>query len=512
MKVKPTILIILDGWGYSPQNDHNAIFHAHTPHWDSCLKTYPHTLVDCSGAAVGLPKGQMGNSEVGHMHMGAGRTIDQDYTRINHAISRGEFNQNQILTSGINTAIMHDRRIHIVGLLSAGGVHSHEDHILALIDRVTSMGSQDFYVHAILDGRDTPPRSAKPSLTKLQDHIDKRGAGKIASIIGRYYAMDRDQRWQRTQQAYELYTQGKGLYHAADPISALEQAYNRNENDEFVQATVTTSDPSMNFQDGDVVIFMNFRADRLRQLAHALVDSQFTHFNRTARPKLADFITLTNYGNDLKAHIAYPPASLKNTFGEVIAQHHLRQLRIAETEKYAHVTYFFNGGKEQSFPKEERILIPSPKVATYDLQPRMSADQLTEQMIEGIKSEQFDVIISNFANADMVGHTGDFDATVKAIECLDQCLGQIFSALKQYGGEILITADHGNAETMYDPKTKQAHTAHTSHEVPFVYIGRKSHICKKTATLIDIAPTMLYLMGIVQPIEMTGSSIIELDR
>lgn len=504
----PILLTILDGWGYSSNSQHNAIAQADTPHWDRWWHTCPHALINCAGPAVGLPPGQMGNSEVGHMHMGAGRVVAQDYTRINNAIDSGEFAGNSVLTAGIKQAIKQQRPVQVIGLLSPGGVHSHEDHIHALVDLVHQLGGK-LCIHAILDGRDTPPRSAEASLRRLQAKLTTLACGEIGSIVGRYYAMDRDKRWGRTQLAYELYTAGVAHYHAQDPVLGLAMAYARDERDEFVQPTITSSEVSV-IADDDVLICMNFRADRMRQLAHAFTDRAFTDFQRGHRPDLAAFITLTEYAADLRAQIIFLPEQLHNTLGEYIAKLKLQQLRIAETEKYAHVTFFFNGGMEDCFTGEERILIPSPKVATYDLQPEMSAPALTAELRSAILSKKYDVIICNFANADMVGHSGNIVATIAAVECLDHCLGEIHQAITQAGGEMLITADHGNAECMYNAVTEQAHTAHTNEPVPFVYLGRPAAISQHNGGLIDIAPTILYLMDLQIPTEMTGRSLLKL--
>lgn len=505
-----TVLTILDGWGHRDNPEHNAIAAAKTPHWDEWWQTRPHTLLQASGETVGLPTGQMGNSEVGHMHLGAGRVVAQDYTRINKAIQDGDFFQNDVFIRAIQETVAHHKAIHVFGLLSPGGVHSHEEHILAFLKLAASQGATQVTLHAFLDGRDTPPKSAEKSLERVMQYFSECGHGRIASITGRYYAMDRDQRWDRTQQAYELLTEGKSEFEASDPLSALELAYARNETDEFVQPTRIVSDSPTLIEDGDTVVFMNFRSDRARQLTRALTDKTFSSFTRGKIPKLSHFITLTQYALDIQAQPAFPPQHLTNTVGDIVAQAGKTQLRIAETEKYAHVTFFFDGGHEDPFPGEDRILIPSPKVKTYDLQPEMSAPELTEKLVEAIHSQKYATIICNYANADMVGHTGDFQATVKAVECLDHCLGQVHSALEKSSGEMMITADHGNAECMYNEKTQQAHTAHTTEAVPFIYLGRDAEIASHEASLTDIAPTLLYLMGLEQPAQMTGHSILKL--
>lgn len=504
---RPITLIILDGWGYRDETDANAIAAAHKPNWDAMWKQYPHTLVSGSGRCVGLPDGQMGNSEVGHLNMGAGRIVHQDLTRIDSAIEEGSFFQNKILVDTILTAKKNGKAVHMLGLLSPGGVHSHERHLLALIKLCQQLEMPTLYIHAFLDGRDTPPKSALTSIQAIKQH-----GGNIVSLIGRYYAMDRDKRWERVEKAYDLLVMGKADFTATTAEAALLNAYERGENDEFVQATTIhqPKETPATINDGDAVIFMNFRADRAREITRALVDPDFTEFTRKKWPQLSNFVCLAEYDATLPAAVAFSPESLDHLFAEVISSRGFSQLRIAETEKYAHVTFFFNGGVETPFPGEDRVLIPSPKVATYDLQPEMSAPALTDRLIEAIQSAKYDVIICNFANPDMVGHTGDFAATVKAIECIDHCLGRITAASIQVGGEVLITADHGNAEQMFDYKTNQPHTAHTSDPVPFIYVGREAQIAKTDGKLSDIAPTLLYLMGLPQPAQMSGKSLLKL--
>lgn len=510
---KPITLIILDGWGYAKQTEGNAIQMAHTPTWDSLLATCPHTLIAASGLAVGLPDGQMGNSEVGHLHMGAGRLIEQELTHLNHAVENGDFFKNPALTQAVDKAKKQDKAVHILGLLSPGGVHSALAHIEAMAELAAKRGLDQFYIHALLDGRDTPPKSALASIESMEKKLKALGHGKIASLIGRYYAMDRDTRWPRTQVAYDMLTQGKAEYHTDTAEKGLKMAYANGETDEFVKGVcIHAADKTpVTIKDGDVVIFMNFRADRARQLTHALTEPNFTEFNRAVVPQLGEYVTLTQYAKNIKAQVAYPPTQPKNTFGEVLAKKHLHQLRIAETEKYAHVTYFFNGGREEPFPGEQRKLIPSPRVATYDLQPEMSAPKVADALIAAITDETFDAIVCNFANPDMVGHTGNIEATIKALETIDQCLSKIIKALKSVGGELLITADHGNAEKMFDPITKQPHTAHTSDPTPFIYMGREAKISTQSGALTDIAPTLLYLMNLEKPKEMTGQSLVKLE-
>ncbi|HUO43659.1 MAG TPA: 2,3-bisphosphoglycerate-independent phosphoglycerate mutase [Burkholderiales bacterium] len=510
MKVKPVLLIILDGFGYREACENNAICQARKPHWDVLWNTYPHTLIDASEKWVGLPPAQMGNSEVGHLNIGAGRIVYQEYTRIEAAIESGEFLANAALKQAVDTARNNRSALHILGLLSPGGVHSHETQIHAMLEMAVKAGVSRVYVHAFLDGRDTPPRSAAASLKRLQDRCAQLGGGGIASIIGRYYAMDRDQRWERVQTAYDLITQGSAPYQAADALTALEAAYARGENDEFVKATaiVAPDGAPVRMHDGDAVVFMNFRADRARQLTRALTEPGFSGFERARVPKLGYFCTLTSYSEDFKLPVAFPPQDISNSFGEYISKLGLRQLRIAETEKYAHVTYFFSGGVETPYPGEDRILVPSPKVATYDLKPEMSAFEVTDKLVAAIDSRRYDAIICNYANGDMVGHTGNLAAATRAIEALDECLGRVVAAMQEAGGEVLITADHGNAEMMYDPATRQPHTAHTLDPVPLLYIGRKARIAGHGA-LRDVAPTLLRMMGLTQPPEMTGQPLIE---
>lgn len=509
---RPLALVILDGWGYRKDTDANAIAAAHKPNWDYLCSHFPHTLISGSGSCVGLPDGQMGNSEVGHLNMGAGRIVYQDLTRIDLAIENGEFFENEILVEAVKTVQQSGKALHIMGLLSPGGVHSHEKHIHAIIELAARHQCKSVYIHAFLDGRDTPPSSAMASLVSLDAHCHKLQCGQIASLIGRYYAMDRDKRWDRVQKAYDLLTSGKAEYTATNVKQGLELAYARGETDEFVQATTIhdANHKPATVNDGDVLIFMNFRADRAREITKSLIDPQFHDFPREKWPQLASFVCLSEYDNRFSAPVAFQPQTLTNILAECISQQGLKQLRIAETEKYAHVTFFFNGGIEHPYPGEDRVLIPSPKVATYDLQPEMSAPELTERLVEEIKTQQYDLIVCNYANPDMVGHTGNFDATVKAIETIDDCLGKIVKALHSVGGELLITADHGNAEKMFDHTHNQPHTAHTSDPVPFLYIGREATIIKENGKLSDIAPTLLYLMNIPQPEEMTGAPLVKL--
>jgi 2,3-bisphosphoglycerate-independent phosphoglycerate mutase len=504
-------LIILDGWGYSESTEYNAIAAARKPNWDRLWSEFPHTLVRGSGAEVGLPADQMGNSEVGHLNLGAGRVVYQEYTRVSRSIKTGSFFTNQTLVDAVDLAKDTGKAVHIMGLLSPGGVHSHEDHIHAMVELAVKRGADKVYLHAFLDGRDTPPRSAAASIEKMENKFAEVGGGRFASMIGRYFAMDRDHRWPRIQKAYDLITLGEGEYQAETAMQGLEMAYARGETDEFVKATaiVPANTQPVKVEDGDVMIFMNYRSDRARQITRPFIEPDFDCFPRKATPKLGRFVSLTEYNSKYDIPVAYPPDRLKNVFGEYISRLGLHQLRIAETEKYAHVTFFFNGGREEPFEFEDRILVKSPDVATYDQKPEMSAPEVTEKLVAAVDSGKYDVIICNYANPDMVGHTGNFEATVKAIEYLDTCIGQVVEAIQKAGGEILITADHGNAEQMRDPETGQPHTAHTTNPVPLIYVGRNLRLVKNGGALSDIAPTMLDLMDLPQPPEMTGHSLID---
>ncbi len=508
--LRPVALIILDGWGYSEELESNAIAAANTPVWDRMWKECSHSFIRTSGAAVGLPGDQMGNSEVGHLNLGAGRVVYQEFTRVSRSIKTGSFFNNATLTDAVDLAIESAKAVHVIGLLSPGGVHSHEDHIHAMIQLAVERGASKVYLHAFLDGRDTPPRSAAASIQAMDDKFRELGGGSFASIIGRYYGMDRDHRWPRIQAAYDLITLGKADFEAQDAISGLEMAYARNEGDEFVKATriVPQGAQPVRMEDGDVVVFMNFRSDRARQITRPFIEDDFKGFERASVPGLGRFVSLTEYNSEFDVPVAFPPERLKNVFGEYAAKLGLRQLRLAETEKYAHVTFFFNGGVEEPFEGEERILVPSPLVATYDLEPEMCAAEVTDHLVEAIEGGKYDVIICNYANPDMVGHTGNFDAAVKAIEFIDQCLGRVLNVLQSAGAEALVTADHGNAEQMLGKETGQAHTAHTSNPVPLLYVGRPAHMVD--GSLSDVIPSILYLMKLEPPREMTGRSLIEL--
>ena len=502
---KPVVLLILDGWGHREDPADNALALAELPNWRHLLATCPHTLIHTEGRHVGLPDGQMGNSEVGHMNLGAGRIVYQDLTRIDAAIEDGSFFANAELAAACDAVRADGGTLHLFGLLSPGGVHSHENHIFAMLDMAARRGVPKVAVHAFLDGRDTPPRSAEASLRTLQDLCAKLGNAHVASVSGRYYAMDRDQRWDRVRKAWDAIVEAKSEHHAPDALAALQAAYARGENDEFVLPTVIDGAQAM--RDGDAVVFMNFRADRARQLTAAFVAPTFDGFD-ARRPKLARFVCLSEYDAKLPAPVAFAPDDLRHTLGELLAENGLAQLRIAETEKYAHVTFFFSGGREDPYPREERILVPSPKVATYDLQPEMSAPEVTDRLVAAIASGRFDAIVCNIANPDMVGHSGILDAAIQAAQAVDVAIGRIDAAVRATHGALLITADHGNLEMMRDPQTGQPHTAHTVGPVPFVYVGERSGAkLREGGALRDVAPTMLDLLGLPQPAEMTGRSL-----
>ena len=506
----PTVLIVLDGWGVREETRDNAIHAARTPHWDALWRG-PSTVLDASGGRVGLPPGQMGNSEVGHMNIGAGRVVHQDLTRIDHAVASGALADNAALREAIDAGARRGAALHVLGLLSPGGVHSHEAQIAAFAAAARERRSTVF-LHAFLDGRDTPPKSAAASLQRFEERF----AGTIASITGRYYAMDRDARWERTERAWRLLVQGETPFRFATALAALRAAYERGETDEFVQpsAVQPTAPAAPVVGDGDAVVFMNFRADRARQLCRAFLEADFDGFPRPARPVLSTFATLTRYADDLPAQVAFAPERIDDGVGEVLAKRGMRQLRLAETEKYAHVTYFFSGRRETPFAGEDRVLVPSPKVATYDLAPEMSGREVTDRLVDAIAGGCYDFIVCNYAGGDMVGHTGDFAATVRAAEAIDECLGRVRDALRRHGGQALITADHGNAEHMRDEATNQPHTAHTSSLVPLTYAGPQRVRFAPGGALADVAPTLLALMGIKAPPAMTGRSLVaaELTR
>ncbi len=498
--------MILDGWGYRSEKDNNAIALANTPCWDRLWEKDPHSLIETSGKSVGLPQGQMGNSEVGHMSIGAGRVVLQDYTRIEQSIRNNSFRQNRAIGRAIDAARDSECTVHIMGLLSPGGVHSHEDQFLETVRLAAGRGAKSIAVHLFLDGRDTPPRSAQASIERMQQLLDRTPGARICTVVGRYYAMDRDKRWDRVQKAYNSITSGRAEITANSAIDALRKARDRGENDEFVQATQVGNPPGVH--DGDSIIFINFRADRARQLTMAFVLDPFDGFDRQ-QINLAEFVCMTEYMADMPVSVAFPPQTLPHLLGEELARNGMHQLRIAETEKYAHVTFFFNGGKEAPFDGEDRILIPSPHVATYDLQPEMSVAELTRRLVDAVHSKKYDVIICNVANPDMVGHTGSLPAAIKAVESVDTCLARVTAAIDDIGGEMLITADHGNVEQMLDESSGQSHTAHTTNLVPFLFHGRAATIAD-AGSLRDIAPTMLYLLNLSQPQAMTGSPLTDL--
>jgi 2,3-bisphosphoglycerate-independent phosphoglycerate mutase len=505
----PLVLCILDGWGERPRSDDNAIEMARTPNWHRLLARWPHGHLQASEHYVGLPDGQMGNSEVGHTNLGAGRLVMQDLPRINAAIASGELANMPALRRVIETLKTSGARAHVLGLMSPGGVHSHQDQIAALA-RILAEAGIEVAIHAILDGRDTPPKSAARYLRKFQSDIAGHGKVRIATVAGRYYAMDRDKRWDRVEKAYRLFVAAEGEQ-AVDPIAAVEAAYARGETDEFVLPTAIADFDGM--RKGDGLVLANFRADRVREIAAALLDPEFAGFARPHRVKFAAALGLVEYSIELSPLLdtLFPPEDLRDTFGEVVAKAGLRQLRIAETEKYAHVTFFFNGGRETVFPGEERILVPSPKVATYDLQPEMSAPEVTDKVVEAIRSGRFDVIVLNYANADMVGHTGNIAAAVKAVETVDACLGRLANAVEAAEGTLLITADHGNAEMMRDPETGEPHTAHTLNPVPLIVVNPPASAAVEGVAegrLADVAPTLLALLGVKQPAAMTGRSLL----
>ncbi len=506
---KPLALIILDGYGLSNNIEGNAVKAAHTPYLDKLFAQYPHSRLQASGEAVGLPAGQMGNSEVGHLNLGAGRIVNQEYTRLNKAVKKGKFNSNEILQKAVENVKKHDSALHLLGLLSNGGVHSHIRHLYGLLEMAKKEKIDKVYVHAIMDGRDTPPKSGIKYIKELETRMKKMGVGKIATVSGRYFAMDRDTRWDRTQRAYDALVLGDGEK-AKDAVTVVEDSYVEDVGDEFILPAVIKKNgkPVATINGNDSVIFYNFRADRARQITRALALPDFSEFERPPEhPENIYFVCMTEYDEDFDLPVAYPPLKLENILGEVLSKHRLKQLRIAETEKYAHVTFFFNGGDEKTFPGEDRELIPSPRISTYDLQPEMSAFKVTDSLLEKLKLNKYDVVILNFANPDMVGHTGIFKAAVAAIEAVDKCLRKLIPAILNKGGQVLLTADHGNSERMVD-ENGEPHTAHTTNPVPFIYIGEPEKAEVKNGILADIAPTILAILDIEKPEEMTGNSLI----
>lgn len=518
----PHVLMILDGFGHREDDKDNAISAANTPNLDRLYQRYPHGVISASGEDVGLPGGQFGNSEVGHMNLGAGRILYQDSTLISSELENRKFYKNKAIVDAITAAKEMNGNVHIMGLLSDGGVHANQDHIEAMCHAALVHGAKCVYVHCFLDGRDTPPKSADKYINRLRDYITTlnahyEGKVQIASIIGRYFAMDRDKRWDRVQKAYELLTEGKAERMATRADGAIQAAYKARETDEFVSPTtvIEHGETPFTINDDDAVIFMNFRADRARELTQAFVlpDHQFSGFARNKQPRLSAFVMLTKYSDELaespKTSIAYFPTDLHNTLGEYLESQGKTQLRIAETEKYAHVTFFFSGGREEMYQGEDRILIQSPDVATYDMKPEMSAPEVTDKLVEAIESGKYDLLVVNYANGDMVGHTGVFDAAVKAVEALDESIGRVVQSIEKVNGHMLITADHGNCEQMQDYDSGQVHTQHTTELVPLIYVGEKSVKVRHGGRLCDIAPTLLHLMALNIPDEMSGINLLE---
>ena len=506
---KPLVLLILDGFGYSLEQEGNAIAMANTPCWDQLQKDYPMTLLNCSGRSVGLPHDQMGNSEVGHIHIGTGRYVPQDFSKVNDAIEDGSFFTNPVLCRAVDLAKDKGKALHIMGLLSPGGVHSHEEQIIAMIELAAGRGLSKIYLHAFLDGRDVPPKSAGASIELLEAKFAELGVGRIASIVGRFYAMDRDNRWDRVKSAYDLIVKGVAGERVDSALQGLTAAYERGETDEFVlpTAVLDAEGQAVALDPEDSVVFMNFRADRAREISQAITSTTFAAFDRNHEPHAGYFCTLTEYHQEFDYDVAFPSVDIKNGLGEYLSKLGMKQLRLAETEKYAHVTFFLNGGIDTPFPGEDRILVPSPQVRTYDLQPEMNAPEVTDHLVEAITGGKYDVIICNYANCDMVGHTGIIPAAILAVEAVDKALQRIVAALKSVGGQLLLTADHGNIEQMLDKETGQPHTAHTINQVPLVYVcGDKPLI--DGGGLSDLAPTMLAILGVEQPAEMTGKSLI----
>ena len=507
---QPVILVILDGFGINPRKEHNAIANATTPNLDALLREYPNSRLSMSGVDVGLPAGQMGNSEVGHMILGAGRVVYQDLTLIHKDIDEGGFYRNTVLLDALRKTKAKSGRLHLMGLLGDGGVHSHQRHMEAILEMAKRERLAQVFLHLFLDGRDTPPNSAEQFMLDLNEKLKNFPNVKIATVSGRYYAMDRDKRWDRVEKAYVCLTEGVGN-RATSALEAIRASYQAKITDEFVlPTTIDGVVPDGLIRDGDGVIFFNFRADRARELTRALTDAEFTDFPRPRRIDLASYTTMTQYDETFNHPVAYQPREIRKILGEVASQAGVKQLRIAETEKYAHVTYFFNGGEESKFPGEERILIPSPKeVATYDLKPEMSARPVTEALVKHLRETDVGLVIANYANADMVGHTGNFEASVKAVEVIDECLGKVVDATLAKRGKIIITADHGNIEQLIDYDTGMPHTAHTINLVPVILIDEAHQRCRlNQGTAIDVAPTVLQLLGLSKPAEMTGHSLI----
>lgn len=508
---KPLILMIIDGWGHNPEREGNAVLSAKLPNLNKLTDTYPNTLLKASGTAVGLPAGQMGNSEVGHLNIGTGRIVYQELTRIFKSIEDGRLFSNQVLLTAMHRLKNTGKALHLMGLLSDGGVHSHIKHLFALLDMAVKEGVENIFVHPILDGRDVLPQSAKGYVIQLENKLRELGKGRIATIGGRYYAMDRDRRWDRVEKAYNVFVSGQGPMEA-HALAAVERSYDTKTVDEFIQPTVLGSEgkPLATINDGDSVIFFNFRADRARQITRAFVEEEFKGFSRNYRPAV-HYVCFTEYDATINCPVAFPPQNLENTLGEVLADNGMKQLRIAETEKYAHVTFFFNGGIEEPNEGEDRLLIPSPKVPTYNMKPEMSAYEVTEALLEKINKEKYDVVILNYANPDMVGHTGEFEAAVKALETVDECAGKIVAEARLRDGTVLITSDHGNSERMFDTATNSPFTAHTTNQVPFILVNEeyKNRKLRQGGFLCDIAPTLLDILGLGIPKEMTGKSLLK---
>ena len=508
--IQPVVLIILDGFGINPKKEGNAIASAATPNLTALLARYPNAQLSMSGTDVGLPAGQMGNSEVGHMILGAGRIVYQDLTLIHKDIDEGGFYRNQVLLDALRQTKAKSDRLHLLGLLGDGGVHSHQLHMEAIMEMAKRERIAQVYLHLFLDGRDTPPNSAEQFMLHLNEKLKAYANAKIATVSGRYYAMDRDKRWDRVEKAYVCLTEGIGN-RAPSALAAIRASYQAKVSDEFVVPTaIEGAVPEGLIRDGDGVIFFNFRADRARELTRALTDPDFKKFARAKPLALASYTTMTQYDETFRHPVAYPPREIRKILGEVASQAGVKQLRIAETEKYAHVTYFFNGGEESKYPGEERILIPSPKdVATYDLKPEMSARPVTEALVKHLKEQDVGLVIANYANADMVGHTGNFEASVKAVEVIDECLGKVVDATMSKKGKVIITADHGNIEQLIDYDTGMAHTAHTTNLVPMILIDEEHQKCRlNNGTAIDVSPTVLELLNVTKPAEMTGKSLI----
>ena len=509
MDKKVTMLMILDGFGINENKVANAVAIANTPNIDKLMKTCPTTKMYTSGLNVGLPDGQMGNSEVGHTNIGAGRIVYQELTRITKSIEDGDFFSNPELVEAIENCKKHNSKLHILGLLSDGGVHSHNRHLYAILELAKRKDFENVYVHCFMDGRDTPPASGESYISELEEKMKEKGIGQIASISGRFYSMDRDKRWERVKLAYDALVKGEGEK-ANSAISAIEESYQKEIFDEFVKPTVITNkngEPIAKIEDGDSIIFFNFRPDRAREITRSIVDKEFDGFE--TKDLNTYFVCMTPYDETMpNVEVAYKKEEIKNTFGEYISHKGLKQLRIAETEKYAHVTFFFNGGEEKQYEGEDRILVPSPKVETYDLKPEMSAYEVTDKVVDAIKSEKYDAIILNFANPDMVGHTGSIDAAVKALEAIDECVNRVVNAINEVNGVLLITADHGNCEQMIDYKTGEPHTAHTTNPVPLILVSNNENYKVKSGKLADLAPTLLEILGIEKPAEMTGESIL----